>query len=162
MMIATCGCSCCSSSRRPHWPATPNQIPKFDSGFVFERANNEILVFGRDGSRAFTLTILAGIMTDVALAPDGTFAAGYVFLDQAGQRQGALAFLDGAGEITKTVVIGLSLRATFASARTATCGSTDGNTCRVTARNRTRTSCGSIRARAKSKAAISIAAWQTT
>ena len=86
--------------------SAPKWVPKFDSGFVFEHAGREVFVFGRDGSPAFTVSIPDGSVTDVAVAPDDTYAAGYMFLDQAGEKQGALAFLDRAGKITKTVVIG--------------------------------------------------------
>jgi hypothetical protein len=83
MMTAVCGCFCCSSSCRDvTYLSAPSQIPKFDSGFVFERVSSkEFFVLGRDGSRAATLTIPDGFITDVAVARDDTFAAGYLFFD---------------------------------------------------------------------------------
>ncbi len=88
-----------------------HSIPKFDQGYVFEIPKwDDVLIFGRDGGRVCepTLTWTSGVLSilDAAADTHGGFAVSLVYRNEAGERQGAIAFLDPSCKQIRTVETG--------------------------------------------------------
>jgi hypothetical protein len=82
--------------------------PKFDKGYLFENPRwEDLIVYGRDGARAFATTLTApygyAYILDAAVDQNGGFAVSMLYQNEQEFIRGAIAYLDPTGKQIRTI-----------------------------------------------------------